>query len=176
MPEPCLLRQKVLGQASKEHWCWTRWSSILKRRGGRRQQPRFAFKASSNPPISGKLDIKLDVGADGKTGITITADNKGTLDLLQRDAQGLTKALNDLGLNADSGNLNFSLNHGQQDNGQPATQAALTYQSAQPEDDTDTTVNAITRSYVVQSGAGPGHYYLAYKSCEPRPAAAQGIE
>ncbi len=61
-----------------------------------------------NPPELGKVDVKLNISADGKTsGITITADNQSTLNLLKQDTQGLTRALNDAGLSTDSGSLNF---------------------------------------------------------------------
>ncbi|MEZ5690675.1 MAG: flagellar hook-length control protein FliK [Rickettsiales bacterium] len=70
-----------------------------------------------SPEDLGKLDIKLDIDAKGKTGVTITADNKNTLDMLQRDSQGLQKALTDAGLKADSGSLNFNLKGGGQNGG-----------------------------------------------------------
>ncbi len=86
-----------------------------------------------SPPDLGKLDVKLTVSADGKTsGIMITASNNDTLNLLKQDTQGLTRALNDTGLNTDNGSLNFSLGGGQQNQGQANQQAALPYQQAQP--------------------------------------------
>ncbi len=102
-----------------------------------------------SPPELGTVNVKLDVSADGKaSGITITADNKNTLDLLQRDTQGLTRALNDAGLTTDSGSLNFSLSGGGQQQGQPSQQAAATYQQAQPEED-NPAIASLSRSYVV---------------------------
>ncbi|MDE3015907.1 MAG: flagellar hook-length control protein FliK [Pseudomonadota bacterium] len=108
-----------------------------------------------DPVDLGKLDIRLNVGADGKTGVAITADNKSTLALLQRDAQGLTRALSDAGLSTDSGSLSFSLGGGQQNftQGQPASQAAAVYQNTQP-DAEDAAVPAISRSYVVNLAQG----------------------
>jgi len=107
-----------------------------------------------NPPELGKVDVKFDVSADGKTtGITVTADNQNTLNLLKQDTQGLTRALNDAGLTTDSGSLNFSLSGGQQNQTQGSSQqAAVTYQQAQPEE--DPTINAISRSYVVNLAEG----------------------
>lgn len=70
-----------------------------------------------HPAELGRVEIKMDVDADGKTGITVTADNKNTLDLLQRDRSGLERALADAGLKADSGDLNFNL-RGEQQQGQ----------------------------------------------------------
>lgn len=106
------------------------------------------------PADLGKLDIKLHVGADGKTGVIITADNRGTLDLLQRDAAGLARALADAGLAADSGSLSFNFSGNQQQEANAETaQGALSYQKAQPEED-DYTANVISRSYVVNLAEG----------------------
>lgn len=104
------------------------------------------------PETLGKLDIKLHVDAAGKTGVTITVDNKNTLDLLQRDARGLERALNDAGLTADSGNLNFNLKGGDQQR-QETAQAAETYQKIMPEEEPKP-VNVLTRSYVVNLAEG----------------------
>lgn len=103
-----------------------------------------------HPEDLGKLDITLDVSANGKTGVTITADNKQTLDLLQKDSSGLAKALADAGLKTDAGSLSFNLRGGeQQGQGQSQFQAASTYRSSQPEEDILPTIAAVTRSYVV---------------------------
>lgn len=61
------------------------------------------------PEQLGRLEIRLDVGHDGRVTATVTADNRDTLELLRNDAQGLERALRDAGLNADGGNLNFNL-------------------------------------------------------------------
>lgn len=88
-----------------------------------------------HPEDLGKLDITLDVDAKGKAGVTITADNKNTLDLLQRDSQGLQKALSDAGLKSDSGSLNFNLRGGQQEGqGQNQSQATNQYRKSQPDE------------------------------------------
>lgn len=102
------------------------------------------------PAELGKLDIKLNIGADGKTGVVITADTRSTLDLLQRDVQGLARALADAGLTTDSGSLSFNLRGQGQDGNQ---QAAGSYQKMQPEDE-DVDLNVITRSYVVNLAEG----------------------
>ncbi len=108
-----------------------------------------------NPEELGKLDITLDVDVKGKTGVTITADNKQTLDLLQRDSQGLQKALSDAGLKADSGSLSFNLRGGEREGqGQNQSQAANQYRKSQPDDLLPEEVNmaslaVATRSYVI---------------------------
>jgi len=109
-----------------------------------------------NPEELGKLEIRIHVGADGKTGVTVTADNKDTLSLLQRDSSGLSRALQDAGLQTDSGSLSFNLRGGQQEQqGQGGNQqAASTYQKFQPEEEADAAINVITRSYVVNLADG----------------------
>jgi flagellar hook-length control protein FliK len=76
------------------------------------------IKISLQPEDLGKLEIKIHVDTNGKTVASIMADNKNTLDLLQRDARGLERALSDAGLKADSGSLSFNLRGGQQENNQ----------------------------------------------------------
>lgn len=104
------------------------------------------------PAELGKLDIKMHVDAAGKTGVTITADNRNTLDLLQRDARGLERALADAGLTADSGNLSFNLKGGERQ-AQDSAQASGLYQKTMPESEAPAD-NVLTRSYVVNLAEG----------------------
>jgi flagellar hook-length control protein FliK len=57
----------------------------------------------------GRIDVKLEMSADHKVSVTVTADNKETLALLQSDSKTLESTLNDAGLRTDSANLHFSL-------------------------------------------------------------------
>lgn len=108
-----------------------------------------------NPEELGKLDITLDVDSKGKAGISITADNKQTLDLLQRDSQGLQKALSEAGLKADSGSLSFNLRGGEREGqGQNGSQAANSYKKSQPDELLPEEMNVaslavVSRSYVI---------------------------
>lgn len=107
-----------------------------------------------DPEELGKVEIKLTVGADGKTGVTVIADNKDTLALLQRDAQSLARTLSDAGLNTDSGSLNFNLRGGQQEQNGQNSQASNIYQKSQPDDESEIALNVITRSYTVNLNEG----------------------
>ncbi len=112
-----------------------------------------------HPADMGKLDIKLSVDADGKTSVVVTADNAKTLDMLQRDASGLARALSDAGLKADSGSLSFNLGNQQQNSNQQAqqdnsSQPVQSYQKMQPDDESETNLNILTRSYVVNLSEG----------------------
>ena len=61
------------------------------------------------PASLGRIDVELQMGPDGKVVTTITADNRQTLDLLQRDARSLERSLQDAGLQADAGSMSFNL-------------------------------------------------------------------
>ena len=68
------------------------------------------------PGDLGKITVKLTFGDDGKVQGAVTADNPHTLEMLQKDSRSLERALQDAGLRADPGSLQFSLNSGQNGN------------------------------------------------------------
>lgn len=70
-----------------------------------------------DPPELGKLHIRLEIAQDGRAQVVVTADNRDTLDMLQRDVRGLERALADAGVKAESGSMQFNL---QQQSGQGA--------------------------------------------------------
>lgn len=70
-----------------------------------------------NPEELGKVDVKLEIGRDGQVRALISADRPETLDMLQRDARMLEKALQDAGLKTGQNSLEFDLRGG---DGQPA--------------------------------------------------------
>ena len=91
------------------------------------------------PASLGRIDVQLEVGHDGRVIAVVTADNKDTLDLLQRDARELERALQNAGLQTDSGSLSFNLRgqgdqapeDGSQDSGPPNDETA----AAGPDDE-----------------------------------------
>ena len=67
------------------------------------------------PAALGRVDVKLEVTHDGRVMAVVTTDNANTLNMLKQDSRGLTQALQDAGLKADSNSLSFNLqggNHG----------------------------------------------------------------
>ncbi len=62
-----------------------------------------------NPAELGKIDVKMEISDDGTLRASIAVEKSETLDMLQKDARGLERALQNAGLQADSGSLNFSL-------------------------------------------------------------------
>ncbi len=70
-----------------------------------------------NPADLGQIDIRMEIGPDGKFNAVFAADRPQTVELLQRDARELARSLQDAGLHADTGSLSFNL-RGQQNQGQ----------------------------------------------------------
>ncbi len=107
-----------------------------------------------DPVELGKLDIKLHVASDGRTQVVITADNKETLALLQKDSSGLERALSDAGLKADSGSLSFNLRqgHSQQESGHQY--ARESYLKTMPDEEEVPPASVIARNYMVSLTEG----------------------
>jgi flagellar hook-length control protein FliK len=66
------------------------------------------FSIRLDPPELGRVEVSLSVNSTGHAQAEITADKPQTLDLLQRDAPVLERALKDAGLNL-AGGFAFSL-------------------------------------------------------------------
>src|SRR3546814_11737514 len=62
-----------------------------------------------HPAELGRIEVKLENASDGTLRAVISAERPETLDLLQRDARGLERALQDAGVQTDSGSLRFNL-------------------------------------------------------------------
>ena len=62
-----------------------------------------------HPAELGRVEVKLNIDKDKHVTATVVVDRPATLDLLQRDAKALERALQDAGLQADSGSLSFNL-------------------------------------------------------------------
>jgi flagellar hook-length control protein FliK len=71
------------------------------------------------PMELGRVDVQIEVGHEGRTHISFAADKPETLDQLQRDARILERALQEAGVKADAGSMEFNLRQGQ---GQAALQ------------------------------------------------------
>ncbi|MCB1491972.1 MAG: flagellar hook-length control protein FliK [Rhodobiaceae bacterium] len=67
------------------------------------------FQIRLDPPELGRIDVKLDIGHDGQVKAHLTADRQETLDMLQRDARALHKALETTGLKLEDNALQFSM-------------------------------------------------------------------
>lgn len=74
------------------------------------------------PVELGGVDVKIETGADGRSQIHVTAEKRDTLDMLQRDARSLERALLDIGFKADNSSLSFNMRGGDQQQNQQAQQ------------------------------------------------------
>jgi flagellar hook-length control protein FliK len=81
------------------------------------------FDIRLDPPELGRVDVRLSIDATGKAQAHLTADQPQTLDLLQKDAPALTRALREAGLDVNQDGLNFSLRQQQQQTGQDQAQS-----------------------------------------------------
>lgn len=73
------------------------------------QQGQEKFTVRLSPAELGRIEIRVEMTADGRVSASFQVDQPATLDLLQRDQRGLERALSDAGLKADQGSLNFNL-------------------------------------------------------------------
>ncbi|MGH6947747.1 MAG: flagellar hook-length control protein FliK [Kiloniellales bacterium] len=62
-----------------------------------------------HPAELGRIEVKLDMSGDNTLRVAVSVDKPETLDLLQRDARSLDRALQDAGIKTDSGSLSFDL-------------------------------------------------------------------
>jgi flagellar hook-length control protein FliK len=89
-----------------------------------------------HPAELGQIDVKLKLAGDGVVKAIVTVDRPETFELLQRDARGLEKALQDAGLKTDSGSLSFNL-RGQAQHGSDAGRGGAGFESQGPGTDPD---------------------------------------
>ena len=73
-----------------------------------------------NPGELGRVEVRIETIAEGNAKIHVTAERKDTLDMLQRDARALERALNEVGVKTDSNSLSFNLRGGDQQQHQQA--------------------------------------------------------
>lgn len=67
------------------------------------------FQIRLNPPEMGKIDVKMDIDSTGALNARLTVERPETLDILQRDARALERALSQAGLDSSRTNLEFTL-------------------------------------------------------------------
>lgn len=61
------------------------------------------------PADLGRVEIRMETGGDGRTQLSFTVDKSDTLDALARDARTLERALQEAGIKADAGSMQFNL-------------------------------------------------------------------
>ncbi len=76
------------------------------------------FELRLDPPELGRIDIRMEINADGQVQASLSVDRADALDLLRGDARLLERALNEAGLKTENGSLSFNL---RQEDGRPET-------------------------------------------------------
>jgi flagellar hook-length control protein FliK len=112
------------------------------------------FEIRLDPPELGRIEVRLDVDRDGNVTSRLTVDRADTLSLLQRDASGLERALQDAGLKTTDNSLQFSLRDqsmGQQQGSGNSDSAQLIVR-----DETLPTIDLIPQTYGRLAGQGSG--------------------
>lgn len=61
------------------------------------------------PEELGRIEVKLELGQDAVTRVSFLVDKQHTFDLIQRDAAQLERMLQDAGVRADAGSMQFNL-------------------------------------------------------------------
>jgi flagellar hook-length control protein FliK len=75
------------------------------------------FDIRLDPAELGRVQVRLSIDESGKAAAHLSAERPQTLELLQRDAPALTRALKDSGVDLSQNGLNFSLKGQNQQNG-----------------------------------------------------------
>lgn len=102
-----------------------------------------------NPAELGRIDIKLDLRADGTLRAAFAADRQQTLEMLKSDSRQLENALSEAGLRADAGGLNFSLRGDNRENAQAFRDMGAQFAERRKADETaETAAPAISAGYV----------------------------
>ncbi len=70
------------------------------------------------PEDLGHIEVKMQIGKDGKLQAHIVASRPETAEMLQKDISSLQKAFNDAGFQTDEGSLSFSFRNEGQSNGE----------------------------------------------------------
>lgn len=67
------------------------------------------FEIRLDPPELGRIEVRLDISRDGQVSTHLVVERSETLELLQRDARQLERALQDAGLDTSKEDIKFSL-------------------------------------------------------------------
>lgn len=113
------------------------------------------FQIRLDPPELGRVDVRLDVSRDGVVNTHLTVERSETLDLLQRDARALERALTNSGLDTKQGSISFSLQDQNlarhQQNGDGAAEFANNPATDAADDDGLADENAVSSQYYVSA-------------------------
>ena len=106
------------------------------------------------PASLGRVEVQLEIAHDGRVSAVVIADNKDTLDLLQKDAKELARALADTGLQADSDSLSFNLRGSGNEQGEEGTASSGTPEGESEPGETETIDETLDRLIAGDTGGG----------------------
>lgn len=96
------------------------------------------------PDSLGQIDVDLQFSDQGRVDVVLRVDRPETLEIMQRDARQLVRALQDAGLQADGGSLSFQLRSGDQQQHRHPAFAQMGQQSAGGGSENEATVRTAT--------------------------------
>ena len=116
------------------------------------------FEIRLDPAELGRIDVRMELGADGRVQAHLTVEKPETLDMLQRDARALEKALSDAGLDMENGSLGYSLrDDSEQADFTAKRETADDSSGTSPsEDDLTADLAAVQHIYALKAGSGSG--------------------
>lgn len=116
-----------------------------------------------DPPELGRVEVRLQFGTDKSVQAHLFVEKPETLLMLQRDVLALEKALQDAGLETDSGSLNFEMaenNEGFNSNKDGNGAQGQSGQSANGESEEDLLLIETTMTWDVDPETGHVHYSI----------------
>lgn len=116
------------------------------------------FEIRLDPAELGRIDVRMELGTDGRVQAHLTVDKPETLDMLQRDARSLEKALSDAGLDMENGTLSYSMRDDGDGSGFAANRdsAEGTSDKTPTEDELAADLAAVQHIYALKAGSGSG--------------------
>lgn len=116
------------------------------------------FEIRLDPAELGRIDVRMEVNADGRVQAHLTVEKPETLEMLQRDARSLEKALADAGLDMDQSSLGYSLRDDGDSNNFAMNREAAEAASGKdtPEDELAADLAAVQHVYSLKAGSGSG--------------------
>jgi hypothetical protein len=107
-----------------------------------------------DPADLGRVDVRLDLASDGRAQILIQADNRDTLDMLQRDARLLERALQEAGIDANAQDMTFNLNDGEQQTGTNDAEVLSNEEVIEAMTQPELTLDPLSGSYTLSIAQG----------------------
>lgn len=108
-----------------------------------------------DPADLGRIEVRMDIHHDGRAHLMMIADNRDTLDMLQRDVRMLERMLQEAGLDTSSQDMQFELAQDQQGQRSGDEEDNKGYGKPAQSTETEETISApVASQYMVQVNQG----------------------